>query len=657
MPWDRSLRVVVCSLVASACSSGGASDGEGPGPGPTSASAATETAATSGGETGAPTGADATTSTTGALPTTSPTSTTSMTSATSTSVTSSTGADTETETTGPIGPIDYPDQRVGMFYLGWHAFAYDAVIKTPGPRTVEAVVRGGLQFNDMLADHGLFNEAYAFHWHQEPSLGFYSLYRPRPGEPPIAEPNAAAAFPDTTTITTPHAQMLWDAGVDFIYMDLTNIPAQGDFADVLGIRPLEVLLEDWGALRAQGTPTPQVAAWVPASAVDGAEPTFRKVLSAYAAAYPDLILTHAGQPVLFLVDHGGLPIDPTFHAEIVGAGVLPVPLWGNLDAGKLASGTAAWMQPCASDGKWETIFDGATVCNQGYTTTSPLGTVVSVSRSFQVSYASLPFTAPGRLGGLTFQKQFATALAVQPDYLLINAWNEHIAQPQPNPAPEGLGALRKSMGMGHVPDGEVGAEWLWVDVYGAEYSRDFEPTVEDGGAGLALLASCLRVWRTGATSCADANEPCCQAPEERALIRSLRTGGVTSLHVPTSDANEIATLLAQGPWKEVCSLHYDPTPLCAGGTTGDGPFRLYKTDGPGRVPIHRCYAGDNFLTTDPNCEGQMPVALLGYAAAGPTTDSARPLTRCLTAENLHLHWLDGPCPPGTTGEAVLGWVR
>ncbi len=80
--------------------------------------------------------------------------------------------------------------------------------------------------------------------------------------------------------------------------------------------------------------------------------------------------------------------------------------------------------------------------------------------------------------------------------------------------------------------------------------------------------------------------------------------------------------------------------------------------GPGRVELHRCYTGaDNFLSTAPNCEGTQHVQSLGFAATTPSSDSARPLARCLTAMDVHLHWLDAPCPANTTGEAVLCYVR
>lgn len=562
--------------------------------------------------------------------------------------------------TGPI-VLTYPEHRVGIFYLTWHAYAYDAISRLPADSqlTLEDVIRGGdLQFSDMVYDAGLYNEAMAFHWSQEPAVGFYSLYRPRDGEQTPAEPNGAAAYPDTASIAATHAAQLWDAGVDFVYVDLTNLTSNGDFADVLGVRPLEVLLEEWAALRRAGVPTPQVAAWLPMTNVGSAEPIFRPVLEAYDNAEPDLVLEHDGQRVLFVVETSAAPMDAGYRAEVEARGVLPVPMWGNLGADELAAGRAGWMQPCTSGGGFTTIVSGATPCDQGYTTNSPLGTVLSVSRSFQVGYASLPLQASGRLDGLTFQQQLRTALAVQPDYLLINAWNEHIAQPQANPYDATLGALRRSMGV--TDSADATADWLWVDMYGAEFNRDFEPTVEDGGAGYALLQSCLRVYRTGATQCADSSEACCQLAPDPILVRSVRqAGGATAGdHVPTVDAAEADALTATGAWDQVCNPSYGPPGLCGGGTTGDGPFRLFASGGADRAPLYRCYTGvDHFLSTDSACEGRTTESLLGYVATVQTSAAPRPLTRCYTASTVHLHWLDGDCPAGTTGEAVLGYVK
>lgn len=55
--------------------------------------------------------------------------------------------------------------------------------------------------------------------------------------------------------------MLVAAGIDFVVADSTNIQSTGQAADALQLRPFEVMLEEWSALRAKGIPTPQVAIW------------------------------------------------------------------------------------------------------------------------------------------------------------------------------------------------------------------------------------------------------------------------------------------------------------------------------------------------------------------------------------------------------------
>ena len=583
-----------------------------------------------------------------------------------------TEAETETEAeSGETGEMpwegSYPDQRVGIFYLAWHTYAAQVMAQIdPADRLVgeDVIASTSWSFHDMITAAGLSPAARSFHYHDEPTLGFYCLYRPRSGEDgPLPDCGEATGIA-IADVAARHAEQLWDAGVDFVYVDLTNLPSQSEFTDVLGLRPFEVLLEEWAELRAGGSPTPQVAAWVPATITnDGAEPTFRALLDVYAEpAFAGLILEHEDQPVMFVVDHGGLPLDAAYVAEIAAAGVLPVPLWGNLSQAALDAGTAGWMQPCTSGGGFTTLIDPGTPCNQGYTTTSPLGTVVSVSRSYQIGYASLPYQSVGRRGGLTLALQMQTALAVQPDYLMFNAWNEWVAQPQPNPHPESLGNLRKSMGEGHVDDAAPGSTWLWVDMYGVEFNRDLEPSVGGGDSGYALLRSCIDVYKTGATACADASQACCQLDDPLTLIHSLRVpgGGSTDTdHVLSKDSNEIAMLTGGGAYQEVCNPIYGPPELCGGGTSADGPFHVYAAGGPERAPLWRCRSGvDHFFSTNANCEGTTVEHQLGWLSTQRTSETPRPFSRCYNpTDQVHFHWLDETCPGGVNDEGVLGYVR
>jgi hypothetical protein len=564
----------------------------------------------------------------------------------------------------------YPKKRVGIFYLAWHAFAADAMqqLGAAQQRTVEDVIRGASpSFFSILPTAALRAQAADFHYHARPKLGFYCLYRKRAGEPAHAEPNFVPDCPGTAGVAKAHAQQLWSAGVDFVYLDLTNLPEMGPFADVLGVRPLEVLLEEWAALRAQGTMTPQVAAWLPAPLkAAGKTMTYEAVLKIYnTPSFEKLLLRDAkGKKVVFLVDHNTSDVSrQTIEANGGANDIVGVRLWGLLDKQKLSAGVASWMQPCEVGGSWTTIVEAGTPCNQGHTPQSPIGSILSASVSYQLSYASLPFQAAGRAGGLTLRQQFATAFAVQPDWLLINSWNELVAQPQPNPYPASMGELRKSMGVS-----DESGLWLWVDPYGAEYLRDIEPTAEWGSLYYDLMASCIRVHRLGGCGAPQAkSEDCCQVADRYHLIRSLRVkdpgNGMSTHHVLSHGTVERDTLVATGQWEEVCNPILGNPQLCGGGTmaNADGPFRLFVSGGPDRGLLTRCYTGvANFFSTDPACEGTQVVGPLGYFSTLRTSETARPLRRCYNASALrHFHWLGTACPslPGVKDEGQIGFVR
>lgn len=49
------------------------------------------------------------------------------------------------------------------------------------------------------------------------------------------------------------------ASIDYTVVDLTNLPQYSATADAIGLRPLEVLVQEWALLRAQVNPLPVVA--------------------------------------------------------------------------------------------------------------------------------------------------------------------------------------------------------------------------------------------------------------------------------------------------------------------------------------------------------------------------------------------------------------
>ena len=138
-------------------------------------------------------------------------------------------------------------------------------------------------------------------------------------------------------------------------------------------------------------------------------------------------------------------------------------MWANIAAEDYSKGKWVFMSPCTdpTTGDMTTSVVGLRGCNQRVTTGSPIGergTAVTVSPSYQMNYASLPFQAAGKLGGLTLRAQFQQAFATRPDYLLIASYNEYIAQAQPNPFFSKTSQLAVSMGMETDPQKEA----LWV---------------------------------------------------------------------------------------------------------------------------------------------------------------------------------------------------
>lgn len=98
----------------------------------------------------------------------------------------------------------------------------------------------------------------------QPQLGFYCLYRPRPGENTTAN---TPVCPNISAVARQHAEWLTTAGFDYIAVDITNWPVTGVIGtatigvDMTILRPLEVLAEEWLALRALGVQTPAIAVW------------------------------------------------------------------------------------------------------------------------------------------------------------------------------------------------------------------------------------------------------------------------------------------------------------------------------------------------------------------------------------------------------------
>eukprot|EP01116_Phalansterium_solitarium_P024335 TRINITY_DN8897_c0_g1_i1.p1 TRINITY_DN8897_c0_g1~~TRINITY_DN8897_c0_g1_i1.p1 ORF type:complete len:585 (+),score=186.92 TRINITY_DN8897_c0_g1_i1:185-1939(+) len=557
-------------------------------------------------------------------------------------------------------------KRAGILYEGWHGFAANA-IRTITQQlngtavTVEQVIRsnGNLSMYDMLDKYGMSQASDGFYYQVEPQAGFYCIYRKRPGEVGI--------IPDCPGISdtlTRHAKQLLAGGIDFIAIDSTNLPTLSNEADVIQLRPIEVVFEEWAALRAQGINTPAITVWpcIPAGAT-----LWQSYLELYNnETYSDLVYVDPGtnKKVIFIVDPPGssTPPDPAIIATIESNGgrndITCVRMWAQMPLSAYAGGEWGFFTPCFNGTDMTDNIVGLSACGQPVSVNSPIGTEVSASVSYQLQYSSIPFGAPGKLSGLTMKKMFQQVFAAQPNYVFISSFNEFVAQPQPNP-------YRSRVNTGF----SMGLEWdsyrenLWVDTFGAEFSRDIEPTVEYGDYYYELMASCLRVYKSGTgPDCNQPSEECCNITSSDIYTNvwslALKSGGDNLL---TTSVVEKNVLVNGGGWREVCNPFTGTTLFCVDDSMTDGrssPFILLAVQQPDSVPLYRCINASvrHFFSLQQDCEGAKTESQLGFVSTKRSGNTPRSIRRCHDqSTGVYFHSLDIDCP--TPGSPVLGYVR
>ncbi len=515
-----------------------------------------------------------------------------------------------------------------------------------------------------------------------------------------------------------HASDLVALGVDHVIVGAVEFPSLcggaqdcNNYAWVY--RPIEVLFREWKALRDQGVPTPQVAVWADVPPGDGAN-MYRALLK-LCDKYRDsgLVLTDRSDPLrprpLFLIRDAtgidGLPPpnenaspDETKVQEIEARGYTVVRMWGDDWAGL---GRWSFQAPCRSGDKNATQIVGMASCGQRYTTctatgafspaadpcqsAAPLGLQLAVNPSYQTLYSSASLYAAGRLDGLTYAKQFQRALEVRPDYLSASFWNEHVGAPEALSPGLQANPYFYPMGLEHdtsLPDGRR----HFVDLFGSEYTRDLEPVFVPGTAEIDrsmydLAASCLRVYRSGASACTDAREACCTK------LASQRYKNLYSLtyaddYLLTDNEGEKDYWTRVVPIaREICSHGDGRTKFCTTGDPGQPglhldneetgltpPLVVFAEDGPQRRPIYRCHTGRaHMISIDPGCEGFRPEGggPLGYVSTVRTTETPRELHRCYsTLTGTHRHTIGRDtagrpvCPSGYgLDDMTFGYVR
>ena len=226
-------------------------------------------------------------------------------------------------------------------------------------------------------------------------------------------------------------------------------------------------------------------------------------------------------------------------------------------------------------------------------------------------------------------------------------------------------------------------------MYGDGITRDLEPTVQDKGSMWALFESCMRVFRSGAATCADKAEACCARGQDHPLsdwvqVASLTThsagGGEGEDYLLTTDMHERHVLLSQGGWVEVCSADGSATAFCKWSTSvapnasayRTGPFTMWAGSISAELsrPCHRCItsaavtrattvkAGRHFISSDEQCLGLGAVeSVLGYVSTQRSSDTPRSLRLCHGPAGRLRHSLDSVCGLEEEQLEFLGFVH
>ncbi|MBK0382894.1 hypothetical protein I5M32_07970 [Pedobacter sp. SD-b] len=355
---------------------------------------------------------------------------------TSKNVISSSKADTwvATDGLGRVTPIDQPkkdDKYVGIFYFIWQgAHGYDEHGK--GMRKDEGVIQKSgdekaspYDISKMLKanpDNPQYGPIYAFHHWGEPYFGYY--------------------LPDDEWIIRKHAQMLSDAGVDVIILDVTNA--------AIYLPQVTKIATVYREMRKQGLSTPYFAFIVNSKPVQTVNRLYDSIYEK--GLFKDLWFYWKGKPLLLAPpENQSQQIKDFFNIRQSWA-------W---------SKNQEWF----GDGKDKWTWLDHTPQSYGWHENKDIPEEISVS------VAEHPVSNIGRSfhdgkepaikesgKGLYFNEQWKRALEVNPEFVFVTGWNEWVAMRFNN------GAAKNFLGK-PIKKGDT----YFVDLYNQEYSRDTEP--------------------------------------------------------------------------------------------------------------------------------------------------------------------------------------
>ena len=304
-----------------------------------------------------------------------------------------------------VGSYDSEKRQIGLFYFLWHEADEDRGVFDLQKILDELGMEGAANLNN-----GKYGSMGVMHWFAEPLYGYYYI--------------------TDEWVLRKHAELLTNAGVDFLFFDATNGKAFTDRA----IQLMKILHE----FNEQGYDAPQVAFYVNTAAEDVVTTLFKEIYKDN--VYEDTWYMLNGKPVIIAPD--GIPLERNFTVMRT--------QWPNE-----APLTNAWPW---IDFEWpQRVYatetgtplavnvsiaqHSGTVC---FSDSSLKGNYTNRGRSF-VNPGGIPSTEPAFDGvlksaydawladpslsnqGLNFQAQWDYALSTEAPTILVTGWNEWLA--------------------------------------------------------------------------------------------------------------------------------------------------------------------------------------------------------------------------------------
>ena len=337
--------------------------------------------------------------------------------------------------------IDYKTDLVGMFYTVWFDFW-------------EASNNSYVNFNqnDFYVDGNIYNisenkfgPTNSFHYWGRPQLGYYTS--------------------TNQDVIRKHMQMINDAGVDFLFVDFTNLSDKNVFVDnaykndssnskdayasyyenniwyYQVTKPFKVLLDTMKSMVDSGEEVPELVLWV--GNWDGSMYAIDRIYNEYFKSnkYSDLWLYYENKPLLMTTEKIKATDNRFTYRNT----------WAlyELKGGQSAIGNNEWTWR----EKDNTIYGKDSYGNLES---------MSVNTAISTYYMSVFSHVVSRNHGLTFYNQWVNVFDKHPKITLVGTWNE-------------WGAQRLNVGSAECKDK------CFTDQYNQEYSNDIEPMA--GGHG------------------------------------------------------------------------------------------------------------------------------------------------------------------------------